>query len=42
MEGTLSAADRSPRRGGGREAALRPNGPAQAGREAKVGSKKDA
>jgi len=40
MEGTLGAADCSPRRGGGREAVLQAKRPAQAGREAQVGSKK--
>jgi hypothetical protein len=38
MEGTLGAADRLPRRGGGQEAALQAERPAQAGREAEVGS----
>jgi len=39
MEGTLGAADYSPRRGGGRDAVLQAERPAQAGREASVGSK---
>jgi hypothetical protein len=34
MEGTLGAADRFPRRGGGREAVLQAERPAQAGWEA--------
>jgi hypothetical protein len=38
MEGTLGAADRLPRRGGRQEAALQAERPAQAGREAEVGS----
>jgi hypothetical protein len=39
MEGTLGAAYRFPHRGGGREAVLQAERPAQAGREASVGSK---
>lgn len=39
-EGTLGAADRHPRRGGGREAVLQAERPAQAGREAQVGSER--
>src|SRR5262249_10667944 len=41
-DGTLVAAERLPRRGGGREATLQANRPAQAGREASVGSDKGA
>jgi hypothetical protein len=41
-EGTLGAAERSPRRGGGREAALEVSRPAQAGHEAAVGSRQGA
>jgi hypothetical protein len=39
-ESTLGAADRLPRRGGGREAVLQAERPAQAGREAEVGSER--
>jgi hypothetical protein len=39
-EGTLGAAERPPRRGGGQEAALQAERPAQAGRKAEVSSKK--
>jgi hypothetical protein len=39
-EGTLGAAERPPRRGGGQEAALQAERPAQAGREAEVSSKR--
>ena len=40
MESTLGAADCLPRRGGGREAVLKAERPAQAGREAEVGSER--
>jgi len=39
-EGTLGAADRPPRRGGGQEAVLQAERPAQAGREVSVGSER--